>query len=525
MTLTADDVARWRQDPVAFVEECLRDPETNRPFVLYPEQKTFLKHAFELTAEGKMRYTELVFSAGKKSGKTGLAAMMVIYTAVLLAPRGGEIYCLANDHEQSMSRTFKAVAEILKVSPLRNSVDVTASKITFRPTGTTITAVANDFAGFSGANPTLNVFDELAYFSSESSRRLFDEAIPSPARRISFRLSVSTAGFDGEPSPLRDLYDRAMEHGVEIAPDLRVHQNALIYWTHEMKAPWQSAAWVAEMKRTYASRPSQFARLILNQWTSAESTFIPIEEWDRCIDESLEPLLAKSGLPIWVGLDLGLKHDATALVACAWDGDRVRVVTHQIFVPRAGETLDIEATAEAAILSLRSRFMLIGVLFDPWQGIGLSQRLTRAGVRMTEWAQSPPNLSLMAGNLLELIKRRQISVYPSDELRQAISKCVAIEGARSWRLGKSKASDRIDPVIALAMAALACVQAGSSAGRVDHQFLYAAQRFFHAEYERGRGRAPSGLSRQEQNAIEDRQADRRSMIVKSRRWGNPRVGW
>src|SRR5207244_913617 len=139
----------------------------------------FLKHAFERTSEGRMKYTELLFSTGKKGGKTCLAGMILIYTAVLLAPRGGELYCLANDHEQSQSRVFKAVLEILKVSPLRTTVDITASRITFRPTGTTITAVANDFAGFSGANPTLNCYDELAYFTSEASRRLWDEGVPS----------------------------------------------------------------------------------------------------------------------------------------------------------------------------------------------------------------------------------------------------------------------------------------------------------------------------------------------------------
>jgi len=137
--------------------------------------------------------------------------VIVIFTAVALAGNNGEIYCLANDLEQSQSRVFRAVTQILETSPLLcNSVEVTANRVTLRSTGTTIAAVANDYQGFSGANPTLNVYDELAYFTSESSRRLWDEGVPSPARRISFRLSVSTAGFDGEPSPLRDLYDRAM---------------------------------------------------------------------------------------------------------------------------------------------------------------------------------------------------------------------------------------------------------------------------------------------------------------------------
>lgn len=206
-----DRLASWR-DPVKFIEQVLINPEDGKPFRLYAEQKTFLRHAFELTSDGAMRFTELCFSAGKKSGKTGLAAMVVIYTAVVLAGQNGEINCLANDLEQSQSRVFKAVVQILQASPLlRDSVDITANRITFRSTGTVISALASEYAGFAGGNPTLNVFDESAYFVSEGSRRLWDEGIPSPARKISFRLSVSTAGFDGEGSPLRDLYDRAMD--------------------------------------------------------------------------------------------------------------------------------------------------------------------------------------------------------------------------------------------------------------------------------------------------------------------------
>jgi phage terminase large subunit-like protein len=451
-------LAKWR-DPITFVREVLIDPESGRPFELYAEEITFLREAFRLTPDGRMQHTELCFSAGKKSGKTALAGMIVIYTAVVLAGQNGEIYCLANDLEQSNSRVFRAVDQIIEASPmLRSSVDVTANRIVFRSTGTFVAAVANDYQGFSGANPTANIYDESAYYTSESSRRLWDEGVPSPARKISFRLSVSTAGFDGEPSPLRDLYDRAMKHGELIATDLYRDDNFLCYWSHEMRAPWQTEAWVAEMRRTM--RPSQFARLIRNEWVSSESTFIPLEEWDACVDPELQPILAKNSMPVWCGLDLGLKHDSTALLACAWDGERVRVVCHQIFIPVAGETLDVESTAEAAVLSLSSRFAVQSVFFDPWQGIALSQRLTRAGVNMVEWPQTLGNLSLMAGNLLELIKRRQIVCYQADDLRQAVAKTVAIESSRGWRLGKAKQSDRVDPVIALAMAALATIQAG-----------------------------------------------------------------
>jgi phage terminase large subunit-like protein len=453
-----NSIARWR-DPIAFIEHCLIDPETSRPFILYAEQRTYLKHAFERTPDGHMRYTELVFSAGKKSGKSTLAALIIIYVAVVLAGVGGEINLASNDFEQSRDRIFKMVSLILQASPLlKDTFEITASKITFRSTNTIILALANEYRSFAGSNPTLNCYDELAYYTSEDSRRMFEEGIPSPARKISFRLSVSTAGFEGEPSPLRDLYDRAMEHGQEIAPDLRRHENLLCFWTNKMLAPWQREQWIGDQRR--GLRPAQFARLIQNQWVSSESQFIDLAEWDACTDPSLTPILANNGLPIWAGLDLGLRHDSTALIACAWDGGRIRLVTHQVFIPRAGETLDIQQTAEAAVLSLRSRFALQAVYFDPWQGIALAQTLTRQNVRMVEWGQTPANLSLMAGNLLDLIKRRQFAAYADADLRLAVSKTVAIEGMRGWRLGKSKASDRVDPVIALAMAVIATFQAG-----------------------------------------------------------------
>jgi hypothetical protein len=110
-------------------------------------------------------------------------------------------------------------------------------------------------------------------------------------------LSVSTAGFEGEPSPLRDLYDRAMQSGAEIAPDIRTHENLLCYWTYEAKAPWQSQNWIGEMQRTL--RPAQFARLIRNEWTASEGTFVELAEWDACVDPEARPVISDRKLAVW----------------------------------------------------------------------------------------------------------------------------------------------------------------------------------------------------------------------------------
>ena len=51
---TAHDTrARWRADPIAFIEEILIDPETKKPFMLLDAERAFLKHAFATGADGQ----------------------------------------------------------------------------------------------------------------------------------------------------------------------------------------------------------------------------------------------------------------------------------------------------------------------------------------------------------------------------------------------------------------------------------------------------------------------------------------
>jgi hypothetical protein len=186
-------------DAATFIETTLVNPETGALFVLTDAEREFLAHAFELTPDGRLRYPELVFSAIKKSGKTAFAAMLVIYVIVVLGERYAEAYCCANDFEQSQGRVFTAAARIVEASPLLSlDATITANKITFGSTGSTITAIASDYAGAAGANPTITVFDELWGYTSERAHRLWDEMIPPPTRRIACRLTVTYAGYEGE---------------------------------------------------------------------------------------------------------------------------------------------------------------------------------------------------------------------------------------------------------------------------------------------------------------------------------------
>ena len=71
-----------------------------------------------------------------------------------------------------------------------------------------------------------------------------------------------------------------------------------------------------------------------------------------------------------------------------------------------------------------------------------------------------PNLTSASQNLYELIKGGGIAVYPDDDIRLAVQRAIAVEGARGWKIAKEKTSHKIDIVVALAMAAIAAVQKG-----------------------------------------------------------------
>jgi hypothetical protein len=110
-----------------FIESVLIDPETLTPFALTEAERVFLDHAFEQGDDGRLKYPELLFSAPKKSGKTGFAAMLLIYVVRILGGRYAEGLCCANDFEQASGRVFTAAARMIEASPLlRQDARVTA---------------------------------------------------------------------------------------------------------------------------------------------------------------------------------------------------------------------------------------------------------------------------------------------------------------------------------------------------------------------------------------------------------------
>jgi phage terminase large subunit-like protein len=459
---TPEQFARWRRDPCAFIEEVLFNPETGKPFVLLDAERDFLRYAYDTDADGRLLFPEQLYAAPKKSGKTGFAALHMLTTTLLYGGRFSEAYALANDQEQAVSRVYQAISRIVEASPLLAcNAEIMKDRIVFSKVygNATVAAISSDYAGAAGANPVISCFDELWAFKSENSRRLWDEMVPPPTRKITCRLTVTYAGFEGESDLLQELYQRGLKQP-EVGKSLRAGDGILMAWHHEPIAPWQTDSWLAEMRRSL--RANQFLRMIQNQFVTSESSFIDIEKWDAIVDRNATPTLLNKDLPVYIGIDASVKHDSTAIVAVTFDKEtqRVRLVSHKVFQPSPDEPLDFEATIEATVLDMSRRFDVKRVLYDPFQMQHTSQRLRNARIRIDELPQTVGNLTSIGQNLFDLIEARQLSVYPDAAMRLAVAHSVAVETPRGFRITKTSKGHKIDSVIALAMACWATVDMG-----------------------------------------------------------------
>jgi phage terminase large subunit-like protein len=272
--------------------------------------------------------------------------------------------------------------------------------------------------------------------------------------------------------------------GKQIGPDLYRNGVLLAYWTHELRAPWQTAKWREQMREQLPA--NGFLRQIENRFVTSESPFIEMDWWHACTDAHAHPLLTDPGMPVWVGVDASVKRDSTAIVCCTWDStmdmvslatmNKVRLIWHRIFQPSPSDPLDFEATIEKTLLELQRRFYVKEVRYDPYQLVAVAQRLTQQGLPMVEFPQSVPNLTESSTNLYEIIKSRNLVVYHDDEIRLAISRAVALETSRGWRIAKEKQSHKIDVVVALAMAALGAAKMGQGFQHLEYTPVSASPR-------------------------------------------------
>jgi phage terminase large subunit-like protein len=462
--------------PITFIDKLVKKNELGQDFRLMDHQREILRLAFAFDQHGRLPWDTIIYSCVKKSGKTTLNGALTLWWAFTQEPPN-TLLCVANDLEQSLARVYSTLEGLIKYNPQLRAEAEVQTKTIYLDNGSTVSAISNDYAGAAGSNHGFVSYDELWGVVSENGRRLFEELCSVPTRRNSIRFITTYAGFTGESELLEDLYQKAVIEGERIHPELPIYANrearTFGYWDSEPRMPWQlgreGEQYYAAQRRTL--RPATFARLHQNQWVSSESRFIEPQVYDQCVDPGLREDLTGN---LFVGVDVGLKSDSTAIVAVKYDRftDKLIVAGHRIWQPKPGEILDLGSTLEFFIRGLSQRAVIEKVMFDPSQAQRSMQILREGFIEVEELPQTEQNLSQATECLYDHLINRRLRIYPNEDLRSHILNASTKETERVFRLRKESQRKKIDAAVALSFAILAAVRSGRPAASTESGFTH-----------------------------------------------------
>jgi phage terminase large subunit-like protein len=370
-----------------------------------------------------------------------------------------EIIIAANDLDQSTSRVFDGVKGFISRNPVLKQKAELQRLLIRLDNGTTIKAIPSDYTGEAGANQGLASFDELWGFMSEKSRRLYEELTPVPTRKNSIRFISTYAGWEGESVLLEELYHRVFDKQGNVKPgvkrplgtDFPVYtiNDLFMYWSHEPRMPWQTAGYYASQRADL--RVNTYLRLHENRWVSNESSLFDMADWDGCVDPEYRPPLPSKSIRLYVAADASVKKDRSGVVSVFREGNLLQLGPFRTWQPTKKDPMDLEATMEAYILELAKGYSVVECRYDPYQ-LHRSATTLKGKVNMVEFPQTVPNMTEVGQALYDAVKHRILRLYKDDELRREASFAVGKETTRGMMIVKTKASHKIDCIVALAMA-------------------------------------------------------------------------
>lgn len=469
--------------------------ESGETISLAPHQALILDIVFNPAKYNLPQIRTALYSTIKKSGKSTISGLVARWAAECW---GGEqqVYCVANDQEQARGRIYQFFLTSLEQSPnwdrqhrvLKDNQGNAVWRVIERdsrhvPSGTIIRAVSSDYRGEAGSNPSVSLFTELWGSHLERDRRLWDELTPPPTRRRGLRWVDSYAGFIGESVLLWDLWRSIKEGGRRLTRD-EVPQwpfeDDPPFWINEAaqqfgyidqgevarRMPWQQGEYGnSYYAEEYASlRPEAFRRLHYNEWVGNADSFIPIELWDNCKDESIKPLTVGDRTPLVVGVDASVSSDCTGLVAVSRHPVLHREVAVRLvkkFTPPQGGKLDYGSTIEPTIREWCRDYNVMQVCYDSYQLHYLMSELRNQRVAWCQPFNQGMDRNKADKALYDLIRDRQMHHDgTSDDMRDHILNAAAQMAPKEdtkLRIVKKDADSKIDLVVALSMAASRCL--------------------------------------------------------------------
>lgn len=386
------------------------------------------------------------------ASKTTDAAGVALATMLTQLPRHARAYAAAADLDQATRLVDAAHRLVLETPGMAGALRLEQGRVVAHNRGVTLDALAADGPGAYGLLPHLVVVDELAQWPTTRGAKGFWTALASAMGKVpGARLVVLTSA--GDPAhwsaKIRDQAARSQAWRLSETPG---------------PLPWISPGALEEQRALLL--PSEFARLHMNVWTAAEDRLTTAEDLAACVvlDGPQDP---QRGRNYVIGVDLGLKADRTVAAVChaeSWpttwaDQGRRPAVGQRVALARmavwAGSRLRPVklANVEEWLLQAVRHFAPAEIVMDPWQAVGMAQRLRDRGVRVHEFTFSSASVGRLASTLYQLLSNRALMLPDDRELLDELANVRLRETSPGVLRMDHDSGQHDDRAIALSLAA------------------------------------------------------------------------
>ena len=453
---------RWRTSSpharaIRFIENYCRAPKGygyGKPLKLRQDQKEWFE---EILAPGvSSAVKSLPRGQGKSTEKAALAAWATFDVSDTGEP---QVPIVATTVGQAVRSVYGVIEKMIGMEPELDSrciryTAISDKRLEVARGGGSCFPIANDVDTLQGLDPSLAIMDEIGFQPLESWDSLL---LASGKRAHSLVVGMGTPGFD-RTNALWHLRSTVLEGGQipgfiyrELsAPEDCDHRDESIWYSVNpaLRAGQQN---IASLRTTLGlTTEARFRTFHLGQWVDGNDCWLGDDgraQWNRLLD----PYEFVAKAPTWVGVDVGLKQDSTAIVAIQRRPDGRFHAKCWIWAPAKDTPLDITDIMQH-VRQLAKDYKVVEVAYDPRLFELPGQMLADEGLPMVEVPQSIERMSPAFATLLQVIREAQLSHDDDRPFATHILNGVERNNPRGFTLQKAKSRGKIDACYALAMA-------------------------------------------------------------------------
>ena len=442
---------------IKFIERFCRTPKGEghgQPLRLAAFQKAFIRAAL---ADG---VDVAVLGMPRGNGKSSLGGALAVWALFDDDDTGSpQIPVIHMTVAMAIRSVYGVASAMVRSDPelLRRALiytGISTPRITVPLTGGELFPMSHDVDGLQGLDPSLAIVDEIGFQPIESWDSL---RMATGKRSHSTIVGVGTPGFDRENALFH--LRKAVTEGAKLPGFVYREFSAPEGCAIDDKKVWRKAnpaigagfLRISALETDLGITPEGHFRLFrLGQWVEGVDCWLGAN--GRAIWEGLTaPWGFVEGAPTWVGVDVGLKHDSTAVVAVQRREDGRLHAICRLWVPSDDRPVDTTDVMQH-IRELADRYELRTVAFDPRFFDVPAKYLEDEGIPMFELPQSLERMTPAIGSLYELIRNGGLTHDGDEAFGTQVLNAVPRYNDRGFTLAKGKSRGRIDAAVALALA-------------------------------------------------------------------------